>query len=274
MPPRKPKVDHRRGGGSKHVSSFDEVKARNAGEETAYEKARRQRKEKEEASDESEEEEQPATDAKASSSAAAGKRIGTGGLEIENPNAVRRNEDKEGVELTRRQREEIEKAAARRRYEELHKAGKTDEAKADLARLEEVRKRREEAAKKRAEEEEKAKVQEAGPGISRAGVIKELKEAMGGEAPRMRGDRSKKKDDKEADEKDSKEGKGGKEGKDGKDEKEDAPKEPKKKIINGVDEGEVYAFVSAGTKAPADASDKPKGDGTIEACRAAEADFM
>merc|ERR1719421_2580686 len=56
---------------------------------------------------------------------------------------------KDGVELTRKQREEIEKAAARRRYEEAHKAGKTDEAKADLKRLEEVKKRREEAAAKK-----------------------------------------------------------------------------------------------------------------------------
>eukprot|EP00438_Fugacium_kawagutii_P007427 Skav210436 [mRNA] locus=scaffold1297:58828:62709:+ [translate_table: standard] len=41
MPPRKFKTDHRRGGGagSKHISSFDEVKARNAGEESAYDKA-------------------------------------------------------------------------------------------------------------------------------------------------------------------------------------------------------------------------------------------
>eukprot|EP00435_Cladocopium_sp_Y103_P057824 s1099_g20.t1 len=41
MPPRKFKTDHRRGGGAsgKHVSSFDEVKARNAGEESAYDKA-------------------------------------------------------------------------------------------------------------------------------------------------------------------------------------------------------------------------------------------
>lgn len=259
MPPRK-KVDHRRGGGSKHVSSFDEVKARNAGEETAYDKARRRNKEKDEADEESASEEEASSSKQTAGASSAAKRVGVGGLEVENPNAVRRNEDKEGVELTRKQREEIEKAAARRRYEELHKAGKTDEAKADLARLEEVRKRREEAAQKRSEEEAKTKVKEAGPGISRDAVIKELKEAMGGEAARMPGDRSKKKDEKDADEKEVQGG------------PEDAPK---KKIINGVDEGEVYAFVStAGPKAPVEPGEKPKADGSIEACRAAEADFM
>merc|ERR1712014_23875 len=75
-----------------------------------------------------------------------------GGEESGNPNTGTRHIDKGGIELTRKQREEIEKQAARRRYEELHKAGKTDEAKADLARLEEVKKRREEAAKKKADE--------------------------------------------------------------------------------------------------------------------------
>lgn len=41
---------------------------------------------------------------------------------------------------------------ARARYEELHRQGKTDEAKADLARLAVVRRRREEAARKQEEE--------------------------------------------------------------------------------------------------------------------------
>ena len=49
-------------------------------------------------------------------------------------------------------REEIEKQEAKRRYQELHMAGKTEEAQADLARLAIIRKQREEAAKKKAEE--------------------------------------------------------------------------------------------------------------------------
>merc|ERR1712008_423009 len=108
------------------------------------------------------------------------KPTGVGGLEIENPNFLKRNEERDGVELTRKQREELERNAARRRYEELHKAGKTDEAPADLARLEEVKKRREEAAKKK--EEEKAKVQNKEADLkksregTRAGLMGELKD--------------------------------------------------------------------------------------------------
>ncbi|XP_017002210.2 28 kDa heat- and acid-stable phosphoprotein [Drosophila takahashii] len=58
-------------------------------------------------------------------------------------------------ELSRREREQIEKQKARQRYEKLHAAGKTTEAKADLARLALIRQQREEAAAKR-EAEKKA----------------------------------------------------------------------------------------------------------------------
>ena len=51
-------------------------------------------------------------------------------------------------------REAIEKEQARQRYEKLHAEGKTDEARADLARLAIVRKQREEAAKKKLQEKE------------------------------------------------------------------------------------------------------------------------
>jgi hypothetical protein len=46
-------------------------------------------------------------------------------------------------------REEIEKQQAKANYQKMHIAGKTDEARADLARLAIIRKQREEAAKKR-----------------------------------------------------------------------------------------------------------------------------
>lgn len=49
-------------------------------------------------------------------------------------------------------REEIEKQKARARYLKMHFAGKSDEAKADLARLAIIKKDREEAAKKKEEE--------------------------------------------------------------------------------------------------------------------------
>lgn len=67
------------------------------------------------------------------------------------------------VELSRREREELEKQRAREHYNKLHAQGKTDQAKADLARLAIIRKQREDAAarremeKKMKEQEEKAK---------------------------------------------------------------------------------------------------------------------
>lgn len=76
-------------------------------------------------------------------------------IEIENPNrALKKTLDNyDGpVQLTRREREEIEKQRARERYNKMHAEGRTDEAKADMARLAEIRKQRELAASKREEE--------------------------------------------------------------------------------------------------------------------------
>lgn len=91
-------------------------------------------------------------------------------IEIENPNRVTKKTtqklsqikiDDSGApnkpELSRREREQIEKQKARQRYEKLHAAGKTTEAKADLARLALIRQQREEAAAKR-EAEKKATI--------------------------------------------------------------------------------------------------------------------
>ncbi|GAA5911330.1 PDGFA associated 1 family protein [Sporobolomyces salmoneus] len=58
------------------------------------------------------------------------------------------------VQMSRREREEKEKAAARERYMALHAAGKTDEAKKDMARLAAIRKQRE--AQKAAKDKEAA----------------------------------------------------------------------------------------------------------------------
>lgn len=92
------------------------------------------------------------------------KRKGIEGLiEIENPNRAAQKAKKvteielEGPkQLSRREREEIEKQKAKERYMKMHLAGKTDQAKADLARLAIIRKQREDAARKK-EEERKAK---------------------------------------------------------------------------------------------------------------------
>jgi len=56
---------------------------------------------------------------------------------------------KMSVAPSRREREAMEAQAAKERYRKLHEAGKTDEAKADLARLKLIREKREaEAARK------------------------------------------------------------------------------------------------------------------------------
>ncbi|KAL9234024.1 hypothetical protein vseg_008945 [Gypsophila vaccaria] len=87
---------------------------------------------------------------------------GTEGIiEIENPNLVKPKSVKardidldKTTELSRREREEIEKQRAHERYMKLQEQGKTEQAKKDLERLKLIREQRAEAAKKR--EEEKA----------------------------------------------------------------------------------------------------------------------
>lgn len=86
-------------------------------------------------------------------------------VDIENPNHVVKQVKKVGdldvneakPELSRREREEIEKQKAREHYQKLHAQGKTEEARADLARLAIIRQQREEAAKKR-DEDKKSKL--------------------------------------------------------------------------------------------------------------------
>ncbi|KAJ7305907.1 hypothetical protein JRQ81_010273 [Phrynocephalus forsythii] len=93
-----------------------------------------------------------------------------GMIDIENPNRVAQAAKKvtqidleSPRELSRREREEIERQKAKERYMKMHLAGKTEQAKADLARLAIIRKQREEAAKKK-EEERKAKDEAASAG--------------------------------------------------------------------------------------------------------------
>ncbi|KAG5235022.1 28 KDA HEAT- AND ACID-STABLE PHOSPHOPROTEIN PDGF-ASSOCIATED PROTEIN [Salix purpurea] len=118
-------------------------------EEAEYEE------EKEEESEEESEDEDPDQ-----------KRKGTQGIiEIENPNLVKAKNLKardadtgKTSELSRREREEIEKQRAHERYMRLQEQGKTEQARKDLERLSLIRQQREEAAKKR-EEEKAAKEQ-------------------------------------------------------------------------------------------------------------------
>eukprot|EP00742_Colponemidia_sp_Colp-10_P001149 GILJ01001239.1.p2 GENE.GILJ01001239.1~~GILJ01001239.1.p2 ORF type:complete len:200 (-),score=57.67 GILJ01001239.1:2057-2656(-) len=103
---------------------------------------------------EEEEEEAPKPAAKPKAAAASAAVPAAPAAQMENPNRAPAKSEA-AVELSRREREELAKQEARRRYEEMHAAGKTEQAKADLARLAEVKRRREEAAKKRAEEEKR-----------------------------------------------------------------------------------------------------------------------
>ncbi|KAI6705253.1 uncharacterized protein LOC115680553 [Syzygium oleosum] len=82
-------------------------------------------------------------------------------IQIENPNLVKAKNLKakdadasKTTELSRREREEIEKQRAHERYMRLQEQGKTEQARKDLERLALIRQQRAEAAKKR--EEEKA----------------------------------------------------------------------------------------------------------------------
>lgn len=95
-------------------------------------------------------------------------------IEIENPNLAKpknmlkaRDIDIDKTsELSRREREEIEKQRSHERYKKLQEQGKIEQAKKDLERLALVRQQRAEAAKKREEEraaKEEKKVQSRKP---------------------------------------------------------------------------------------------------------------
>ena len=81
-------------------------------------------------------------------------------IEVENPNRAQKKMKKVNeldvntkIELSRREREEIERQRQQALYRKKHEAGQTEEARRDLARLAIIRKEREEAAKKRQMEE-------------------------------------------------------------------------------------------------------------------------
>ncbi|MCI4384257.1 hypothetical protein PGIGA_G00036540 [Pangasianodon gigas] len=127
-------------------------------------RAQREREESSDAERESESEEESSSEDEQNQ-----KRSGVQGLiEIENPNRISQKNKKATEvdvntprELSRREREEIEKQKAKERYMKLHLEGKTDQARADLARLAIIKKQREEAAKKREELRKEKEAQEA-----------------------------------------------------------------------------------------------------------------
>ncbi|XP_003747648.1 28 kDa heat- and acid-stable phosphoprotein [Galendromus occidentalis] len=163
MPPKGKSKNYK--GRSRHFTSPEEVEAQQAKEEK--ERAWRERKnvadddEDENSEDDSEEESSEESSGEEEGEAAEEKKKGVEGLiEIENPNRAVTKPKKttealdteQAPELSRREREEIQKQKARAHYEKMHAAGRTDQARADLARLAIVRKQREEQARKKAEE--------------------------------------------------------------------------------------------------------------------------
>lgn len=84
----------------------------------------------------------------------------SGLIELENPNRQAGKATKKVTEmdaeakpqLSRREREELEKQRATAHYRKMHAAGKTDEARADLERLAIIKQKRAEAEEKRKEQ--------------------------------------------------------------------------------------------------------------------------
>lgn len=83
----------------------------------------------------------------------------------------------------RKERESLEAQQAKERYRKMHEAGKTDEAKADLARLKLIREKREaEAARKQAEKEEREEQEKAKRAEIEAKEAKKREAALGPKA--------------------------------------------------------------------------------------------
>ncbi|XP_078151645.1 28 kDa heat/acid-stable phosphoprotein-like protein [Carex rostrata] len=145
--------------GRRNFSTVEEMAAGTSTRPRTFrkEEAEYNEKEENEETEESEEESEEEDDSK---------RKGTEGvIKIENPNLAKAKNVKakevdlgKTTELTRREREELEKQKAHERYMRLQEQGKTEQARKDLERLALIRQQRAEAAKKR-EEERAAKEQ-------------------------------------------------------------------------------------------------------------------
>ncbi|KAL5228473.1 hypothetical protein ABZP36_016738 [Zizania latifolia] len=141
--------------GRRNFSTPEEIAAGTSGRPRTFKKIVAEEKEEEEIEESEEEESEDESEGKT-------KHKGTEGLiQIENPNLVKAKNIKakeadlgKTTELSRREREEIEKQKAHERYMKLQEQGKTEQAKKDLERLALIRQQRADAAKKR--EEEKA----------------------------------------------------------------------------------------------------------------------
>ena len=107
-------------------------------------------------SDEDEDEESDSDDAPANPNHTAKSRSQASAAPRDPDSKTGANASSSGAQLSRREREALQAQQAKERYQKMHAEGKTDEARADLARLSLIRERREvEAARKKAEKEEK-----------------------------------------------------------------------------------------------------------------------
>ncbi|KAK8618459.1 hypothetical protein V6N13_132450 [Hibiscus sabdariffa] len=143
--------------GQRHFSTPEEMLAGTSTRPRTFKRQEVEYKEEEESEEESGQESE-----EESGDETEQKRKGTQGvIEVNNPNLVKPKNLKardldagKTTELSRREREELEKQRAHERYMRLQEQGKTEQARKDLERLALIRQQREEAAKKR--EEEKA----------------------------------------------------------------------------------------------------------------------
>lgn len=162
-------VNHK--GRSRHFTSFEEL------EEERKNKLKKQQQRGDDDSSEEDEEEENGSDNGSDESDSDEsdddnkKAKGVSGLiEIENPNRVQKKSAEKVTklntagpsakpELSRREREEIEKQRAQANYQKLHAEGKTDQARADLARLAIIKQHRAEAAARREAEKKGSRVE-------------------------------------------------------------------------------------------------------------------
>ncbi|NP_001149334.1 heat- and acid-stable phosphoprotein [Zea mays] len=139
--------------GRRNFSTPEEIAAGTSGRPRTFKKKEEEEEEEEEREESEEEESEDESDDKP-------KHKGTEGIiQIENPNLVKVKNIKakevdlgKTTELSRREREELEKQKAHERYMKLQEQGKTEQARKDLERLALIRQQRADAAKKRDEE--------------------------------------------------------------------------------------------------------------------------
>lgn len=239
----KTKAQKKHGRGERRVAGFDEVAARNT---DSFE--RRPAPTAAPAVEESSEDEGGEGEGEKSPVKRSKHRV-----EEEEIRAIGAAEEETGIRagLSRKQRDELDKAEAKKRYEKLHKEGKTDEAKADLARLAEVKARREQ---QRLDREAADKLAEDTKASQRGGHERNeaLLEALGNEGARMRGARSK-------------------ENKKKKDQEKQAEVQQKRGVNDDI-LYTPYAGIGIEAKKPVELADTVPY--SMEACKREEEDFM